>query len=76
MIKTLTSTLTIPKRLSETEMNNQKTDDTIRIGNMVFICPDINVWKLANKTANDLQELVADFPLGTRNKFYKKLFGC
>jgi hypothetical protein len=40
---------------------------------MIFVRPDSNIWKLANKTANDLQELVADFSLGTKNKFYKKL---
>jgi hypothetical protein len=73
MMNTLTTTLTNPKCLLEAEANNQKTNGTIRISNMMFIRPDSNIWKLANKTVNDLQELVADFSLGTKNKFHKKL---
>jgi hypothetical protein len=73
MMKTLTSTLSIPKRLSETEANKQKTNDVLRIGNMVFLRPDMNVWKIANKAADDLQELVAEFSLGIKNKFYRKI---
>jgi hypothetical protein len=73
MMKTLTSTLAIPKRLSETEANNHERNGILRIGNMVFLRPDMSVWKIAQKTAEDLQELVADFSLGIKNKFYRKL---
>jgi hypothetical protein len=70
---TLTSTLAIPKCLLESEVNSLRTKETVCIGNMTFARPNDNVWILANGTANDLQELVADFSLGTKNKFYKKV---
>jgi hypothetical protein len=70
MMKTLTSTLSIPKRLSETETNTQKTNDVLHIGNMAFLRPDMNVWKISQKAAEDLQEMVAEFSFGIKNKFY------
>jgi hypothetical protein len=73
MMKTLTSTLSIPKRLSETEANTQKTNDILRIGKMVFLRLDMNVWKISQKAAENLQEMVAEFSLGIKNKFYRKV---
>jgi hypothetical protein len=64
MMKTLTSTLSITKRLSETEANIQKSVDVLRIGNMVFLRPDMNVREIAQKAAEDLQELVAQISSG------------
>jgi hypothetical protein len=73
MMETLTSTLAIPKRLSKTETYSQKTEAIIRIGNMAFTRPNNNIWALAQQSAEDLQELVAEFLLGVKNKFYKKI---
>jgi hypothetical protein len=73
MMKALTSTLAVPQRLTEEQVQKRAKGETLRIGSMTFLCPNEDVWALAQQTASGLHGLVAEISLGMKSKFYRKI---
>ena len=73
MMNALTTTLAVPQRLTEKQVQERAKGTTLRIGNMTFLCPNKDVWSLAQESAEGLHDLVAEISLGMKTKFYKKI---
>jgi hypothetical protein len=74
MMNALTKTLAVPTRIPMSELEVRKESmKTIKLGSMMFAAPSEDVWILATRAAKDMHELVAEFALGSKTKFYNKI---
>jgi hypothetical protein len=81
MMDALTKKLSTPARLTELDLEAQKDKDkdkenkmkVIKLGTMSFMTPNDDTWTLAVRTSKDMHELVAEFSLGAKTKFYNKI---